>query len=357
MTEHMEWEDRITQDLTNLYRSYGYSRYRMEKFEPYELYLENKNYLKESVIAFPDNSGRLMALKPDVTLSVVRTTLQEEAEKKVYYSENVYRMERDTREYREIRQIGLEFIGGDGGYPEAETVLLAAHSLRCISENFVLCLSHMDIVNALLAGNDVSNDELRRILQAIRRHRCHTLTELSLPEETIKCLRTLISLPGDARMALACLREMNAGATVDAMIEELEAVLSILEDAGFASRVRIDFSILNDTDYYNGISFVGYLDGIPKAVLSGGRYDYLMHRFGKKQGGIGFAIYVGELVRTFAAGTENDADILLIYGSAAAADVLKKVHELTEQGFTVRASASGVEGFRAARVITLEGEN
>ena len=95
--EDIGWEDRINLRLRTMYEKYGYSRYRMEKFEPYDMYMENKNFLKStSVITFPDSTGRLMALKPDVTMSVVKNTKSEEHSKKVYYSENVFRMERDT---------------------------------------------------------------------------------------------------------------------------------------------------------------------------------------------------------------------------------------------------------------------
>ncbi|MCQ2451838.1 MAG: ATP phosphoribosyltransferase regulatory subunit [Oscillospiraceae bacterium] len=357
MTEHMEWEDRITQVLTNLYRSYGYSRYRMEKFEPYELYMANKNYLQGGVIAFPDNTGKLMALKPDVTMSVVRNTRAEEKEKKVYYSENVFRMERDTQEYREIRQIGLEYIGGGDGYPEAETLLLAAESLKCLGRDFALCLSHADLVQALLEGCIHSEAELKVVLQALRRHRPYSIAELQLPELVADSIRTLITLPGDAREALACLRSMKTDREIRPIVQELETVVEVLEQAGFAANVKIDFSILNDTDYYNGISFVGYLDGIPKAVLAGGRYNNLMQRLGKNQGGIGFALYLGELIRSFAAPAETDADILLLYGSQPACRVLERVRAYTEQGFTVRAAAEFPEGFRAGRVIELQEEN
>ncbi len=352
MTEYVEWEDRVTHALTDLYRSYGYGRYRMEKFEPYELYSEHKNYLKTSVITFPDSSGRLMALRPDVTMSVVRSAAPDE-ELKVYYSENVFRQERDTGEYREIRQIGLEYIGGDTGYPEAETLLLAARSLECIGGPFALCISNMDLVAAIMNGYAGEPEVMRKVLQAIRRRRPHTLKDLPVPEDMRGRLHTLVTLPGDAGEAVAALRRMDDG-SLTAPIGELETVTGVLEKAGFGEQIRLDFSILNDTDYYNGISFAGYMDGVPKAVLSGGRYDSLLHRFGKPQGGIGFAVYLGELERRLRTRPETDADVLLVCGQAPAAQILDAVRKLTEEGRTVRACRQAPEGFRAARVIRLE---
>ena len=339
----MEWEDRVTHALTDLYRSYGYGRYRMEKFEPYEVYSEHKNYLKSSVITFPDSSGRLMALRPDVTMSVVRAVAPDE-ELKVYYSENVFRQERDTQEYREIRQVGLEYIGGETGYPEAETLLLAARSLACIGGPFALCISNMDLVASLLAGHAQDPEVTKRVLQAIRRHRPHTLKDLPVPDVVREKLHMLVTLPGRAEDAVAALRRMDDG-ELTAPIDELETVTGVLKEAGFGEQIRVDFSILNDTDYYNGISFAGYMDGVPKAVLSGGRYDSLLHRFGKPQGGIGFAVYLGELERRLRTRPETDADILLVCGQAPVSGILEAVRKLTEEGHTVRACRQAPEGF------------
>ena len=48
-------------------------------------------------------------------------------------------------------------------------------------------------------------------------------------------------------------------------------------------------------DYYNGVVFSGYIKGLPFRVLSGGRYDALLKRFGRQSGALGFAIYLDEL--------------------------------------------------------------
>ena len=80
--------------LRNLYQNAGYSQYKMSKFEEYDLYLENKNFLQnETVITFTSPRGQLMALKPDITLSIVKNFAESgESNKKVHYNENVYIM-------------------------------------------------------------------------------------------------------------------------------------------------------------------------------------------------------------------------------------------------------------------------
>ena len=78
--------------LRELYHRHGYQPYRMSKFEPYDLYVRNKSFLvSENILTFTDTDGRLMALKPDVTLSIVKNAQAPAgALEKVYYSENVF---------------------------------------------------------------------------------------------------------------------------------------------------------------------------------------------------------------------------------------------------------------------------
>ena len=345
------WEDRVTLELCTLYESFGYNRYRMAKFEPYDMYMENKNFLKSSsVITFPDSAGRLMALKPDVTMSVVKNTSEEELSKKVYYAENVFRMERDTHEYREVKQIGLEFIGDTGFYPEAETVLLAAKSLEILSSDFVLCVSHMDILHAVLENCGADGKTADAVIDAVSRRMPHKLQETGIDEKTAEILNSMINLPADASCAIAKLRELDV---CFECVDELQEVYNVLESAGFADRMRIDFSIINDAHYYNGIAFVGYINGVPRDVLSGGRYDNLMTRFGKKQRALGFAVYIGALTRYFEKKDEFDADLLLIYGDKPVCEVLKAVERHAKEGKKVRAFSVKPENFTARETVIL----
>ena len=72
--------------LRELYGKYGYSQFKMSKFEEYDLYVRNKNFLvSDNIITFTDTDGKLMALKPDVTLSIIKNSKDtEKAVQKLY---------------------------------------------------------------------------------------------------------------------------------------------------------------------------------------------------------------------------------------------------------------------------------
>ena len=144
--------ERTELSLRSLYKSYGYTQYKMNKFEEYDLYASNKNFLvSDNVITFTDTDGKLMALKPDVTLSIIKNAHPKPAEtEKLFYDENVYRVSSGTRMFKEIKQVGLECLGNIDVFCISEVLGLAAKSLELISSCYVLEISHAGILSDIL---------------------------------------------------------------------------------------------------------------------------------------------------------------------------------------------------------------
>ena len=76
---------------------------------------------------------------------------------------------------------------------------------------------------------------------------------------------------------------------------ELRALTRSLSAGG--GSVRLDLSLAGEMEYYNGLVFQGYLQGLPRPLLKGGRYDLLMQKFTPGADAIGFAVYLDELDR------------------------------------------------------------
>ena len=149
-TNNLKYGEQAVFLLRSLYSKYGYKQYKMRKFEEYDLYVQNKDFLiSDSVITFTDTNGKLMALKPDVTISIVKNTKDiDGAVQKVYYDENVYRVSKGTRSYKEIKQAGLECIGDIDSYCVSEVLSLAVRSLLAISEQCVVDVADLAILFA-----------------------------------------------------------------------------------------------------------------------------------------------------------------------------------------------------------------
>ena len=139
-----------------------------------------------------------------------------------------------------------------------------------------------------------------------------------------------------------------------AAADSLQALYDTLCAAGMGEGLRLDLSLINDIDYYNGVIFQGYVQGVPHAVLAGGRYDNLMRRFEKPQGALGFAVYLGSLDRLLAEKPAYDADVLLLYEkNAPPAQVMCAVQTLAQNGESVRAETALLPEVRARRTLRL----
>ncbi len=342
--------------LRELYRKYGYSQYKMSKFEPYDLYVRNKDFLvSENIITFNDASGKLMALKPDVTLSIIKNSDDtENFVQKVYYNENVYRPDKNSGTYKEIMQLGLECIGKIDTYAISEVLMLAAESLDSISEDFVLDISHMGIAKPILDSLGLSHGAKSEILKCLGEKNAHGILAVCERENKDNAmLSALVSTYGAATDVLPKLDALSVPENEGA-IEELRRVISVLERCGFGDRIRIDFSVINNMNYYNGIAFRGFIKGLSAGILSGGQYDTLMHRMGKKAGAIGFALYLDMLENLEGNSRDFDVDIVLLYDENANMGALcEMVGILTQNGKSVMAQRSVPEKLKYRQLLKL----
>ena len=329
--------------LRSLYESYGYRKYRMGRFEEYCLYAANKSFLlSENVLTFTDLDGRLMALKPDVTLGIAKNTKADrESCEKVYYIESVYRESKESHTYKEISQMGLECMGGVDDCVIAEVLALAARTLADFETDYILKISNMDFVVGILEELPEDGACREQVLALLRRKNRGGLERYGrsagFSEETLQKLLRVSTLYGDFKNVLSEALDLADTPSLKGALERLSGLCGVLEIMGVSDRVRLDFSMINDTQYYNGIIFQGFLDGLARPVLSGGQYDGMMAKLGKAADAIGFALYLKELERLPEREQRYDVDALVLYEMDA--DLLKlcqAVESLRRQGLRVR---------------------
>ncbi|MGN0735841.1 MAG: ATP phosphoribosyltransferase regulatory subunit [Anaerovoracaceae bacterium] len=359
---NLKKEDINILSLRHLYEQYGFVHYKMNKFEEYDLYVSNKDFLSgDNIITFTDTNGRLLALKPDVTLSIVKNyrdtagTVQ-----KVYYNENIYRPSKSTKTYKELMQMGLECMGDLNLYHISEVLLLAAKSLEALSDRYILDLSHMGVIRGFLEELNFQPRHEERFLSLLREKNCHGIQtlfdSLKIDDELREKAIALASAYGNMDSVLKTLESISLNETMDRAIDELSTVCGVLEEQGF-DNVHLDFSIEGDMGYYNGFLFRGYIEGIPTGVLSGGQYDELMEKMGKSSGAIGFAINLSLLEDYETNVGSYDTDVLMLYDSSASpAALIEAIQELVEQGNTVQAQQRIPEKLRYRRLLEFDGE-
>ena len=268
--------------LRGVYSDYGYSFYRMSRFEEYDFYADKKDFLiSKAVLTFTDADGKLMALRPDVTLSIIRHIRNTDGVQKFFYDEKIYRVPRNSSTFREIPQAGIECIGSLTAEDLAEVLELAILSLHTAAKGrkCILDVSHAGLMDSVLPEHN-----RLEILKCFAEKNIHGLKALNAPDEVIR-LAAIEGRPSEVKGV--------------AGLEVLDS-LSKYDD-----EIRIDFSAVNNLNYYNGIVFRGFIEGVSESVLSGGQYDNLMAMMGHK--GVkaaGFAVNL-DLAAQISGGEEN----------------------------------------------------
>lgn len=354
-------DEKAVFSLRSLYSSFGFKQFRMSKFEEYDLYVKNKDFLvSNEVITFTDGSGKLLALKPDVTLSIIKNSRDcGDKIQKVYYDENVYRTTKGNKEFREIMQTGLECIGNIGAYEVAEVVLLALKSLEEITDDFVLDISYMDIILSVLSDSGLDNQQTSKILKAIGEKNTDEIKKICA-EKNIDADRiiSLVTINGKYESVLENLEKLCVTYNEKSHLNTFKKILTFLCNSGYADKINVDFSIVNNMNYYNGVVFQGYVNNIPSSILSGGQYDNLMLKMGRKDKAVGFAVYLDLLQRYNNTEKQFDVDYILLKKDEDDISVISKcVADLKKENASVLVQNEIPENikYRKAFKITVEG--
>ncbi len=188
---------------------------------------------------------------------------------------------------RELFQSGIELIGARGPEADLEVLSIGAECFRAVGRRVTIDLGHSAIAEALLDGT-ADPIEIGRALASKDAARVRALAPR---------LEVLVDLYGDARIFPRA-RRLLAGApkAVAAALDELEALAASLANAHPEVSLTFDLGERRSLDYYTGPFFAGYVEGASDAVMSGGRYDGLLRRFGRDEPAVGLAIDVGALI-------------------------------------------------------------
>lgn len=356
MTQWMEPNlspaERVTLRLRGLYEQFGYKKYQVSQFEEYGLYLQFRSFLTGGrILSFTDLDGRLLALKPDVTLSIAKNARTDGGAEKAYYIENVYRENVASGTIKEISQMGLEYLGDSGSYAQAEILWLAQETLAAVGPEHVLDVSHMGFLVGLFEALGLDGDARTEIMRSLSAKSAHGVEAAAKQAGVglvgVNVLSELCSLSGSFDQALTRVRRLCLNGRMTAALDELDETVRAV---GESRSLRLDLTLQGDMEYYDGLMMAGYLSGAPRAVLSGGRYDGLMKKLGRDRSAAGFALYLDDLSRLPRKREAYDADALIIAGADAdAPGLLSAVRSLVEQGLRVRVEPQIPEKLRCAK--------
>lgn len=340
--KNMNKKNLVVLNIRKMYDSYGYKKISLPSFEEYELYNENRDFILGNILTIMNPSGNLLALRPDITLSVAKKISKEKTLKydKIYYQENVYTTSKYVG-YKETEQLGIELIGKETLFLNFEIVNLALNSLDIMNKKNMLVLSHAGFISSIFEDIRMEHDMKEQIFEYINNKNRHDIEKLlennkNISGEIKNLIYELPNLSGNIKDIIKKLSKYNLNSKITKILSELENLYNLIIKFHNKNKILFDFSIIKNLNYYNGIIMQGFIDKFPKAVLTGGRYDKLFEKFGVDTGAIGFAIFTNSLDNYYKNDDKKDFDILLLYDNSDFEKLTEITDNLVKDGFRVR---------------------
>jgi ATP phosphoribosyltransferase regulatory subunit len=244
-------------------------------------------------------TGRILVLRPDATAQIARMIgmgmLDAALPLRLFYSLNVFRYEPEhAGRDREIFQIGIELIGARGAGADAEPIILAIECLRRLGiRKFMIALGHGGFFQALLRRAGVSEAVSRDLWEAAARKDIGRMERLlhaaGVRGSNAKALLTVPELLGGQEILEKASRLAPRTADCRRPVQQLSQVWERVSMAGRSEHLLLDMGEVRRLEYYTGVVFDIYAEGIGGEIGGGGRYDHLIGRFGRELPSIGFA--------------------------------------------------------------------
>ncbi|MFZ5864027.1 MAG: ATP phosphoribosyltransferase regulatory subunit [Nitrospirota bacterium] len=309
---------RLERTAFDLFRSWGYEEIITPLFEYLDVITPGLGPgLAEKTYTVADRStGRLMVLRPDVTPQIARmaATVLRDAPKplRLCYGANVFRYEDEHAGHeREIFQIGAELIGPSDPSADAEVLAVAVDLLgRFGVKGATAAVGHVGFFLGWLAEADLPPDRAHDLEEAVaKKDRSGVIALLTAGGRSRAAairLAGLLDLVGSADVF------DRAAAVVDnpparEAVASLRDVARQAREYGIADALVFDLAEVRGREYYSGLIFDLFADGVGYEIGRGGRYDDLIGRFGTQTPSTGFAIHLERLQQSLGRTADHHA--------------------------------------------------
>lgn len=333
------FKGQVTQLMKGVCERYGYSQIQTPTFEFFDVFNSERGSVPSNeMFKFFDHHGNTLVLRPDMTPAVARTAAKYFGDSKipikVYYCaetfinhENAYR-----GQLKENTTVGAELIGENDPDEDFEIICMAIDTLKEAGlKSFQVEIGNIRFFKGLLKEAGIESDDEEQLVSLINKKNFlgveELLDELAAESPAKKALKALPELFG-TREILDRASHMTDNEDSVLAIERLNRLYEKLKKFGYEEYVSFDLGSLSNHTYYTGIIFNAYTFGTGEAVLSGGRYDKLIHQFGADKPSIGFSVVTDRLtealIRQNISFDSDESSVLLIFDDEA----LNKSREL-----------------------------
>lgn len=299
---------KIEDRLMETFNQWGYMEISSPTLEYYDLFTKPPMLADgDAMFKMIDADGKILVMRPDCTIPMARIAATKMKDfvypLKLCYVENVYRIDREQSDQkREFRQAGVELFGVSSVKGDAEILVTAIESLKSMGlENLTVELGHMKFLRALFELLNLEEEAEKEMLHLLEEKNITGIQERALvygiKEETSRLLARLPRLFGTPQEVFTEVKNYSLTEEMEEALEELQKTIQMVEEYGLGRCLGIDLGMVSQLEYYTGITFKGFTKDLGAIILSGGRYDKLLGKFGMDCTATGFAIVVNKLTK------------------------------------------------------------
>ncbi len=334
--------------LSDLFLSRGFSEVMTPGIEFFDVF--DTVLPAQSMYKMTDAKGRLLVMRPDSTLPIARLTATRLKDAplpiRLFYTQDVYRFNQVQSGYLDQEfQAGIELIGAAGEMADIEVLSLAAKSLELFDiGDYRLEIGHVGFFMSLideLEADDDTKDNIRTFIENKNYAALGGVLD-TLPDcKAVDAVRRLPRLFG-GKEVLNAAASLCGNEQTRCALKFLDTLYKKLCELGLSQKVMIDLGLVHQNEYYTGVIFRGYIEGGGDSVISGGRYDTLLSRFGCDLPATGFGINMDLLARRMLAcgciEPTAPVQVLVHAKPGLEACALKKADEMTSKGVVCEVS-------------------
>jgi ATP phosphoribosyltransferase regulatory subunit len=296
----------LESNIRDLFISHGFNEIETPTIEFFDVFSsEIEHFPQESMVKFFDKKGRILVLRPDITVPVARITATKNRDIKLpikyAYIGNVFRFnEVGGGRQNEFTQAGVEIIGDASAERDAEVIAVAIKMLKSAGlDNFQIDIGQVEFFKGLAEEAGFSSEDMERVSRLIDRKDFVAVGEVINRYPISNELKDLfLKLPGmfGSTEVIEKIKNKTTNARSLDALKNIQEVIEILSDYGFAKYISVDLGMLKGLNYDTGIIFRGFTDGVGFPILSGGRYDNLVASFGTSCPATGFSLGINMLM-------------------------------------------------------------
>ncbi|MFE8701586.1 ATP phosphoribosyltransferase regulatory subunit [Cytobacillus sp. FJAT-54145] len=352
-----ETKSRVRTEIGEEMKKWGYQFIETPTLEYYETIGAASAILDQQLFKLLDQQGHTLVLRPDMTAPIARVAasklLQEDLPLRLAYSANVYRaQQREGGRPAEFEQIGVECIADETISADAEVIALMISTLTAAGlNNFQISVGHIGFVQQLflqILGTEERANALTKFLYeknyvGYREH----VKNLALSSIDKQRLLEFLKLRGGEEVIEWALKIIENEQGKEAILQ-LKQLWDIVVDYGEESRLKFDLTLVSHMSYYTGILFEVYADQVGFPIGNGGRYNFLLQKFGKDTAATGFALRLDRLLEALGQIEKTAPTHCIIFSEERRQEAFKVAKEKRAKGIrTVLQDINGVKNVDA----------